>query len=420
MPLVILIIINLFFPIIALGYLISFFISPRKKLLKNLRYELPERFGFYKTKISENSIWLHAASVGEVKSVKKLARFLENIYPDNPLVITTSTDAGRKTAKKLICKNSFLAPLDFYPLTYKFIKKIKPLKLFIAESEIWPNMFTICKMCKIPIFIINGRISIKSAKLYGFLKPFTKYLFKAVEIACTQTSDISKRYEYLGMDKNKIFVTGNTKYDLLDPNPEKTTSAKDFITALGWADCPVLVCGSTHLPEENIIIKTFAKLAKETNFKLILAPRHLERLPEIKQNLKSEKINFATLKETPKNASCILVDELGCLTAFYNIATICFVGGTLVNKGGHNLLEPAILKKPIIFGKYTHNSCEEAKELTRTKGALLVDENNLEQTLTMLSKNPDLMTQMGQNAYKTAYGFMGATSRITEIIKNHQ
>lgn len=413
-----LITINLLFPVIVLGYLLVFFVSSRKELLKNLRYELPERFGFYKTKNLKNVLWFHAASVGEVKSIRKIAALLKENYPDNVMVVTTSTDAGKKTAKKLITENSFLAPLDFYPITRKFIKTFRPIKLFVVESEIWPNMFTACGASKIPIFIINGRLSRKSAKLYKLIKPLIKYLFEPVKTACVQTVRIAKRYQFLGMEKSKIFVTGNIKYDLLETKPPKLKEVRELFNSLGWQNFPVIVCGSTHPKEESIILNAFRRVEKKTNLKLVLVPRHLERLNQIKQNLKSVGIEFVTIDEKIKrNTSCVLVDKMGWLTSFYADATICFVGGTLINKGGHNLLEPAILKKPLIFGKYTFNTPDVAEKLLKQKGAVLVTENDFARILIDLLKNPDLILSMGKNAFKTAGDFQGATLKTYKKIR---
>ncbi|HUT85965.1 MAG TPA: glycosyltransferase N-terminal domain-containing protein [Elusimicrobiales bacterium] len=418
---VLLIIINLLFPFIALGYLLAFFLSPRKNLLKNLSEELPQRFGVYKKQNTSNVTWIHAASVGEVKSVKQIVKFLKVTYPDTSVVITTSTEAGKLTAKKILGNSSYLAPVDFYPITARFIKTFKPARLFVFENELWPNMFTACKNNNIPIGIINGRMSQKSFKGLKLLKPLTKFIFENVSFACVQTREIAKRYIALGLEKSKIHVTGNIKYDMLDETPRKTKQVREIISKLNWQNSKILVCGSTHPQEENAFISVMKKIGKDLNLKFIIAPRHMERIQQVKQNLTSNGIKFTSLTQgaSKENTDCLLVDEMGWLTSFYKMAHLCFVGGTLVQKGGHNLLEPAILQKPILMGKHTLNSPDVAQKLIENKAAKVITEKNLSENLTALLKNENLMAEMGQNAYKTALHFQSATEKTLQVLEKY-
>jgi 3-deoxy-D-manno-octulosonic-acid transferase len=417
----IIVIINILFPFIAAGYLLSFLLSPRKKLLKNLKNELAERFGFYNKNQPQRVNWLHAASVGEIKSAKQIINFLSRTYSSNPVLITTSTYAGKITAEKMFEHKVILAPLDFYLIIKKFIKTFKPLRLFVLESELWPNMFTACKNNTVPVSIINGRISAKSLKTLKLVKPLAKNMFKGVLFASVQTADIAERYSLLGMKKEKLHITGNIKYDLLDASPSKSANAAAIIEKLDWQNEKILVCGSTHPLEENIFISVFNRIKDELDLKIIIAPRHLERIEQIKTNLKTQNINFTLLSniKTNENCQCLLADKMGWLSAFYSQADLCFVGGSMVNKGGHNLLEPAILKKPLIFGKNTQNSPVIAEKLLQNNGALIVTENNLKETLLKLMRNPDLLISMGQNGFKTAESFKGATQKNIELIKKY-
>ena len=418
---ILLILINILTPIAALGFLIYFFISPRRNLLKNLKAELRERFALSATKNTpKGALWIHAASVGEVKSVVLIAAELKKLYK-KPLIITTTTQAGRQAAlKNEVFDKALLMPLDFYYFIKRFLKFYKPCKLFIVESDLWPNTIVACANNNVPVCVINGRLSERSAKRYKWVGPLTKLAINKISLICAQTEDIAKRYLKLGAAKEKVFNTGNIKYDLLNQNPTRQEEAKEIIKKLAWQEDFILTCGSTHGEEEDLIIKTAKKL-KQVNF--IIAPRHLERISAIIENLRKSKIPFAiysTIKEPLKDkAQILLVDTMGMLGAFYTTGTMAFIGGTISKKGGPNFLEAAILGKAILSGPYFYNTPEVATKLFKEGGAVKVSKTTFITELEKFANNKTLAKQAGASAQNIALSFKGATEKTISIIKTY-
>ena len=418
---ILLILINILAPIAALGFLIYFFISPRRNLLKNLKAEVRERFTLSATKNTPcGALWIHAASVGEVKSVYLIAAELKKFYK-KPLIITTTTQAGRQAAlKNEVFDKALLMPLDFYYFIKRFLKFYKPYKLFIVESDLWPNTIVACANNNVPVCVINGRLSERSLKRYKLAGPLAKLVINKICLICAQTEDIAKRYLKLGAAKEKVFNTGNIKYDLLNQNPARQEEAKEIIKKLAWQEGFILTCGSTHGEEEDLIIKTAKKL-KQVNF--IIAPRHLERISAIIEKLKKSKIPFAifsTIKEPLKDkAQILLVDTMGMLGAFYTTGDMAFIGGTISKKGGHNFLEAAILGKAILSGPYFYNTPEVATKLFKEGGAIKVSKTTFITELEKFANNKTLAKQAGASAQNIALSFKGATEKTISIIKTY-
>lgn len=416
-----LILINLLFPVAGLGFLIYFFISPRRNLLKNLKAELRERFTLSPSKDTpKNALWIHAASVGEVKSVLLIAAELKKLYK-KPLIITTTTQAGRQAAlKNEVFDKALLMPLDFYPFIKRFLKFYKPSKLFIVESDLWPNTIVACANNKVPVCVINGRLSQRSLKRYKMVKPLAKLAINKISLICAQTQDVAKRYLELGAAKEKVFNTGNIKYDLLTQNPKFQEEAQEIIKKLSWKEAFILTCGSTHGEEEDLIIKTAKKLKQ---VKFIIAPRHLERISAIIDKIENSKIPFAVfskIKEPLKEQTQILlVDAMGKLGAFYTMGDMAFIGGTISKKGGHNFLEAAILAKAILSGPYFYNTPEVATKLFKEGGAVKVNKTTFTSELEKFVKDKTLAKKAGAKAQAVALSFKGATEKTISIIKTY-
>lgn len=415
-------IINCLSPIGALAVLIFFFLSPQRKLLKKLKEELRERFVLYPyTELLTNPIWIHCASVGEVNSMAGLIPQLKDLY-QKPVLVTTNTWAGRTAAfKNPHVDNALLLPFDFYPFTRKFVRLVKPHRMFIVEGETWPNNIMACINNGVPVCIINGRMSERSAKKYRLLYSLFSLIFKNVSFAALQSEEIKQRYLSLGLRAETAFVPGNVKYDSLKTNPPRTEEVKDLFKKLGWEGKTVLVCGSTHIEEESMLMACAKQLYKE-NIRIVIAPRHLERKSAIIQDLNRNKVS-STISSHPlniKDPEILFADSMGWLTSFYNAGDIAFVGGTIAKKGGHNLLEPAILAKPVIFGPYVYNTPDTAEELIKNNGGISVNKNNFAEVITGLSKDKQKISGMSAAAKKTAVSFQGATGKIMELIKKYE
>lgn len=413
---------NLIFPLAALGVALGFLCSPRRGLLKHLYQELKERFGLEKEgEIPQGALWLHCASVGEVMSMKEVISRLKKFYKKE-VIVTTTTEAGKETAlKNPDITQAFLAPLDFYPSCKRFIRLAKPYRLFVVEREIWPNMLAAAHQAGVPAAIINGRISAKSARAYSFIKPLFKEIFSTLSFAALQTQEAACHYEKLGMDKTKIFVCGNVKYDTLNDNPGKVGEVEKMLTELGWNGRKILVLGSTHPAEETMLFRAAPDIIK-TGAKIIFAPRHLERKPEIETALRQSGLHYGFIStgKFDKNTDILCADVMGLLQSLYACASLTFVGGSVVPRGAHNLLEPAILSKTVLFGRYFYNTPLTAQSLLESGGGVLVNETNFKETVLRLLADPAQLENMSEKARKTALSFKGATNRIMEVVNNYE
>ena len=413
---------NLIFPLAALGVALGFLCSPRRGLLKHLYQELKERFGLEKEgEIPQGALWLHCASVGEVMSMKEVISRLKKFYKKE-VIVTTTTEAGKETAlKNPDITQAFLAPLDFYPSCKRFIRLAKPYRLFVVEREIWPNMLAAAHQAGVPAAIINGRISAKSARAYSFIKPLFKEIFSTLSFAALQTQEAACHYEKLGMDKTKIFVCGNVKYDTLNDNPAKVGEVEKMLTSLGWNGRKILVLGSTHPAEETMLFRSAPDIIK-TGAKIIFAPRHLERKPEIETALRQSGLHYGFIStgKFDKNTDILCADVMGLLQSLYACASLTFVGGAVVPRGAHNLLEPAILSKTVLFGRYFYNAPLTAQSLLESGGGVLVNETNFKETVLRLLADPAQLENMSEKARKTALSFKGATNRIMEVVNNYE
>jgi len=413
---------NLAFPFAALGVLLGFVFSARRRVLKTLWQELQERFALEKQgEVPQGALWIHCASVGEVKSVQTLIKQLKSFY-QKEVIVTTSTVAGRaEAAKNADIKKALLAPLDFYPFSRRFVRLAAPHRLVVVEREIWPNMLYAAQKAGVPVMLVNARISQKSTRAYLWVKPLFNMLFKQIALGAMQDEDAAKRYASLGLARENIAVCGNVKYDTLNDRPAKLKEVNALIKKLGWQDNLILVCGSTHPVEEELILKAAPAWA-DAGIKVIFAPRHLERKEEIKVNLQHQKLPFALLSEKkfPKNTVLLCADTMGFLQSLYACAALSFVGGSIAPRGAHNLLEPAILGKTVLFGKSFYNTPDTAHALLASGGGVLVDATNLKATVLRLCKDSAGLENMAAKARQTALSFKGATQNIMGAVKDYE
>jgi len=282
-------------------------------------------------------------------------------------------------------------------------------------------MMAAAEKAGIAILLVNARISQKSARAYKYIKPLFADLLGKVALAAMQDQDGADRYISLGLPQERIAVCGNIKYDTLKEQPAKLAAAQEIVQQLGWDKNPILICGSTHPMEEEIILKALPAWAKQ-GIKVMFAPRHLERKAEIQAALQRQSLAYAFLSEEtyPSNCAVFCVDTMGILQSLYACATLTFVGGSIVARGAHNLLEPAILHKTVLFGKYFYNTPDTAHALLSRGGGVLVDENNLQETVLRLITDPATLENMAAKAQQTALDFKGATQKIIDAVKTYE
>jgi 3-deoxy-D-manno-octulosonic-acid transferase len=413
------IIYDLVFLIVAIFYLPIYlfrkkfhrgFLSRLGILPKNLRLNKP--------------VWVHAVSVGEAKAIKGLVEGLRRIYPDKQFVISTVTPTGNKIAQGLAGPQDLVTylSLDLSFIVKSVIGRINPSLFIIAETEIWPNLINCLYKRKIPVIIVNGRISDASFKGYMCVKFLLKAILTKIGFFCVQTLRDSQRLQSLGVDKGKIQITGNMKFDAVT---DLKTDTQDYKLILGLKDEDrLLVAGSTHPGEEEIVLGAYkGLLEKFPNLKLLIAPRHPERSKDIAGIVSGLGLCSVFVSATAFECNCVtrlvfILDTIGQLVNFYNIADVVFVGGSLVKKGGQNILEPGSLGKPVLFGPHMFNFRDIADLFLSNKAAILVrNEEDLRDRVTDILNNPALASGLGEVARQLILQNQGATERNLQYIR---
>ncbi len=403
---------------------------------KKFRVGLKQRLGFIKKRDGNKPcIWIHGSSVGEIMTGRTLIKGIENDFPCFDIVVSSWTNTGVETAKKNFKdKLIFFFPLDVGLVINRVFKKIRPTYMIFIELEIWPNFFIMTEKQKVPAVLVNGRISEKSVRFYRRLGLFSKSFYDSIvhnKIYLARTNTDADRFARLSIPPENIKVTGTMKYDNIKVNIDEFAKCELMdLFCISSSDI-VLVGGSTHNGEEEMLINVFASLRKEIkDLRLILVPRHIERVNDVTALI--EKMGFAAFKKSSldmdkssgkSNKSkdgIIVVDTIGELIDVYSLADCVFVGRSLVPMGGQNMMEPAGLAKPVIFGPHTFNFEEESKLLLENDAAKLV--NNQEELLHMtryLLLNPILSKDMGLRAQKIVSKNRGATDINLAIIKKY-
>jgi 3-deoxy-D-manno-octulosonic-acid transferase len=406
----------------------------RRKYLNNFR----ERMGSLPELSNSDTrpaIWLHAVSVGEALAAGSLVRELGERFPHHRLIISTTTATGQAVARERL---SGAAGYCYFPFDWKFsvrrtLDTIRPQIVILMESELWLNFLSECRRRAIPVVVANGRISDRSyarSLKFGF---FVRRLYGLVSRFAMQSRTDADRAAQLGANLEHIIVSGNIKYDIGQPagsrNGENTASLLAALFALSSA--PLVVAGSTSPGEEEIIIEAFKRLRTEAGLqltRLLIAPRHPERFGEVANLLDSLQLRYVRRSAfagagtaESRSADCILLDSVGELAALYRFASAVFVGGSMVRKGGHNILEPAFYAKPIIVGPYMENFREIRNEFIRREALIQLRESGemageLKSALYELLTNQECARRIGENARKAVEENRGATARTLELV----
>jgi 3-deoxy-D-manno-octulosonic-acid transferase len=407
-------------------FLIPYFLL-RSVVQKGFRNVLAQRMGFYRKPPLTSPIWVHAASVGEVFCTVPLLRRMKEEFPHREIVITTMTSSGKKTAETYLpeAKAVFLFPADHPLILRRAMKSLCPSLLLIAETELWPNLLRSCGKGGIPIILFNGRISEKSFRRYHFFQFFFQGCLKFISLFLMQTEEDRLRILKLGAETQKTKVVGNIKFDqpLSSSTLEKSSELAGSLGFQGGET--LLIAGSTHPGEEEILISAFKDLRKiNPQLILLLAPRHLDRLEEVEKLLKREAISwkrrtsFPSHREAKAGREMILLDTIGELMSLYRFGTIVFIGGSLVPVGGHNPLEPMFFRKPVLFGPHMFHFSEIAQQLIEAKGAIQVEgREELFLHLKRLLSDESARRELGERGFRFLEKHQGATERILEEIR---
>ncbi|MEF3280200.1 MAG: hypothetical protein K6357_04455 [Elusimicrobiota bacterium] len=367
------------------------------------------------------TVLFHCSSIGEINAIKSIIEFFKNSFPNYTIVITTFTETALLAAKQ-ITENAFIIPFDFYPVIKKFVKKVNPDFIFIAETELWPSFVKVCSE-RSKLYYINAKISENSFTLYKIISPLLKYSFKKALKIFVQNEESAKRFSHF-IDKEKIYVSGNTKYDVY----VKTSDADDIkflLSKIGFDKKKLITFGSIHLEELDIILKSYDLIYDKENIKYIIVPRHVEKTRFFEEKIKKiglKYLKFSDIGESNEekinlfDTQILIVDKIGVLLKFYFLSCICFVGGTLNKIGGHNLLEPSIFSKPVLFGPNYFNQKEAAQRLIEYKGGFVVkDEYDLKSRIEVLLSEKYLITA-SLNSNKALLSLKGATDKIIKEI----
>ncbi|HEX6832158.1 MAG TPA: lipid IV(A) 3-deoxy-D-manno-octulosonic acid transferase [Rudaea sp.] len=381
-----------------------------------------ERFGFFPDPHIRDSIWIHAVSMGEVNAAMPLIDALMQRYQGTPFVITTVTPTGSERVRRVYGDRVFnvYLPYDLPASIRRFLHRVRPRLAVVMETEIWPNLFFECDAADIPVIIANARLSEKSLRGYGPVRPLARRALLSARYIAAQSHTDAVRLKTLGADPSRLGIVGNLKYDMNVPS-ELTEQARTLRAAWGPRR-PVWVAASTHDGEELPVIKAHAEVLRRfPDALLLLAPRHPERFKPVAMACRS--FGFATRTRSEdgcatSDTQCFVVDTLGELLRFYAASDVAFVGGSLVAIGGHNVLEPAAMSVPVIVGPNTFNFYEVTESLLEHGAAVRIDDGEeLGATVTRLFADDKLRQSTGRAARMAFEREQGGVLRTVSIVE---
>ncbi len=419
---------NLLWPIGLFFFLPGYLVKMFRR--GGYREKFGQRLGFYgvgvRARLSERrSTWLHAVSVGEVAIALKLAQALRGLEPDWPIALTTTTTTGfafaRMNAPAWIAV--MYSPLDFWPIMRHAFAVINPARIVLVEAEVWPNLVAFAHSRRIPIALVNARLSPRSEKRFRRFRFFIAPFFALLDLVCVQEPEDANRWSAIGVRHDRIQVVGSIKYDpeeiVLDPSvADKVLRDLKIDSAR-----PVLFGGSTHRGEEEILGRILVDLRVQfPDLFLIIAPRHAERGNEIRWALELLGLRVALRSQASAvegPIDCLLLDSTGELRNWYGAATVVFIGKSLTkqSRGGQNPVEPIIAGRPIIFGPHMENFAALARSIIAHRGAIQIDsETGLKNAIVDLLRGAALREKLVARARATLDGHRGATVRTARLI----
>jgi 3-deoxy-D-manno-octulosonic-acid transferase len=404
------------------------------------RQNFLQRFGFYSDELhrrlagkAERRCWIQAVSVGEVNVVLPLIRALQEKLPDLRLILTTTTSTGYALAADRLAREAGRVELMYFPQDFPWCVRraydlIQPDFVVLMESELWPNQIWTGAKRGVPIFLINGRMSPRSARGYRRVRWLFRRVLDKLSLVCAQSREDAANFIAVGAPAARVHVTGNMKYDASMPHADaKRTDPVQLLKQIGVSPSqPVVVAGSTHPGEEEILFDVCAELRTQfPDLFLVLVPRHVERTPAIVELAKRKGVNFVLRTEAAsrfagENApcQCLLVNTTGELKWFYEIATVIFVGKSLAGQGGQNIVEAAASGHPVVFGPHMQNFKAIAAQFV-AEGACVQVQNaeELKRALEQLLADADRRKKIAAAARRVIDTNVGATDRNLELIR---
>ncbi|RWR03189.1 3-deoxy-D-manno-octulosonic acid transferase [[Pantoea] beijingensis] len=381
-----------------------------------------ERYGFCSQKMQHGGIMLHSVSVGETLAAIPLVRALRHRYPTLPITVTTMTPTGSERVQSAFGKDvqHVYLPYDLPGSVNRFLNRINPKLVIIMETELWPNLITALKKRDIPLVIANARLSERSARGYMRLGKLIKQILQRITLIAAQNEEDGQRFLSLGLKRSQLVVTGSLKFDI-SVTPQ--LAARAVTLRRQWAPHrPVWIAASTHDGEESVILAAHRQLlARFPDLLLILVPRHPERFPDIIRMAQQAGMPYITRSSgevPPASAQVVIGDTMGELMLLYGIADLAFVGGSLIERGGHNPLEPAAHAIPVLMGPHTLNFKDICAKLEEADGLITVqDTDSLVKEVGLLISDQDYRHYYGRHAVEVLYQNQGALQRLLHLLE---
>lgn len=368
------------------------------------------------------SLWVHAASLGEVQAAAPLILELKRRAPLTPAVLTTSTPTGAERGRALLGAQLVdvrYVPLDLPGSVRRFFERVRPRLALVLETELWPNLYAECGARDIPLVLASARISERSTKRYAMLPSLFKHALSNCTLLAAQSESDAARFRQLGAAPGRTHVVGNIKFDF--EVPAATDERGRALRARFGGPRPVWIAGSTHEGEERAVLEAHDRVRSVApTALLVIAPRHPSRFAEVAAGLEQRGVKFvrrSAAESCDSSTAVVLLDTLGELLEFYAAADVVFVGGSLVRVGGHNLLEPAALGRAILTGPHQFNAAEAASMLTSREGVVIVhDSAELATQVAELLSDPEARAAMGERARAVLNENRGALARLVALI----
>lgn len=385
------------------------------------RYRWNERFALYQKKFPQNVIWFHAVSVGEAEALFPLVKKIQRQYPDARLLITTTTVTGSARIKAVMQESveHVYLPYDIPCAVSRFMRCFKPKIAVIMETEIWPNLFACCSKNKIPLYVVNARLSEKSAMGYQKYPALISPTLAHIKLIATQTQDDAKRFVAIGAKAEAVRTLGNIKFDV-EVSTEIIERGQQLKADLFYGRFVWLIA-STHKHEEAIFLEIYKKIKQEIpELLLVIVPRHPERFGEVKKLC--EQYQLAVVMRTSgehchQHTDVYLADTMGELKLLYATSDVAFVGGSMVPVGGHNILEAAAVEAPVLFGPYMVNFKEIAEDVLRQDAAIQCqDESEIISAIIALHADPAYRQSLAEKGRAFVRQNQGATTRIFDLL----
>ncbi len=395
----------------------------RARLAPAYRRRIPERFGFFAAPAQSNGIWVHAVSVGETIAAAPLIRELQRRFPDLPITVTTMTPTGSERVRALFGDSVFhvYAPYDMPDAIGRFLRRVRPRLAIIVETELWPNTVHACARRRIPVLLANARLSARSARGYAKLRSLSAAMLRELTAVIAQNAEDGERFVELGLPRARLCVSGSIKFDI-ELDSALVAQARRQKAAWQLDNRSIWIGASTHAGEDEILLHAHRQLrAVCADALLILVPRHPERFDAVAALIERE--GFAYRRRSSgaavgSDTAVLLGDSMGELLCLYGCADIAVVGGSFVERGGHNTLEPAAWGLPIVTGASAFNFREIAELLAKVGASTVVQNaDELARELIRLAGNPTLREQRGRAARQVVESNRGALEKLCDRIE---